>query len=152
MRREITRSSAIAWPIRRSSPRMGGPRLPSGWRRSGVSWRRADNKRTAGGGHPGGWDQMRYRLNGYAGYPVIVCATTCVDSIRTIPALQHDEKNPEDLDTNGEDHAADDWRYACMSRFRIEGLPAPPEPVQGMDTMSYERLLELERDRGRLGG
>ena len=44
----------------------------------------------------------------------------CVDSIRTIPALQHDEDNIEDVDTEGEDHAADETRYAVMSR------PWPP--------------------------
>jgi hypothetical protein len=30
--------------------------------------------------------------------------------------LQHDEVKAEDVDTDGEDHAADDWRYMCMSR------------------------------------
>ena len=29
---------------------------------------------------------------------------------------QHDENRPEDLDTEGEDHAVDDIRYACMCR------------------------------------
>jgi hypothetical protein len=37
-------------------------------------------------------------------------------SIRTIPALQHDPARPEDVNTESEDHAADEWRYACMSR------------------------------------
>jgi hypothetical protein len=47
---------------------------------------------------------------------MMVCFSTCTDSIRTIPVLQHDAMRPEDLDTDGEDHAADEWRYACMSR------------------------------------
>jgi hypothetical protein len=64
----------------------------------------------------GGWDQMRARLDGEEGKPMVYCFSTCVDSIRTIPVLQHDKTRPEDLDTDGEDHAADDWRYACMSR------------------------------------
>ncbi len=52
---------------------------------------------------------------------------TCVHSIRTLPALQHDSDNPEDVDTEGEDHAPDDIRYGCMSRPYI----APPkEPVR----------------------
>jgi hypothetical protein len=41
---------------------------------------------------------------------------TCVDSIRTIPSMQHDKVKPEDLDSDGEDHCADEVRYACMSR------------------------------------
>jgi nitrate reductase beta subunit len=47
---------------------------------------------------------------------MIVCSNTCIDSIRTIPTLQHDLDKAEDLDTEAEDHAADEWRYAIMSR------------------------------------
>jgi hypothetical protein len=36
--------------------------------------------------------------------------------IRTIPLLQYDEHKVEDLDTDGEDHIADAWRYFLMSR------------------------------------
>jgi hypothetical protein len=53
--------------------------------------------------------------------------STCVDSIRTIPVLQHDPHRAEDLDTKAEDHAADDWRYACMSRPWIKKLPKDAE-------------------------
>jgi hypothetical protein len=38
--------------------------------------------------------------------------------------LQHDLAKPEDLDTQSEDHAADDWRYACSSRPWIRKPPA----------------------------
>jgi hypothetical protein len=40
----------------------------------------------------------------------------CRDTIRTLPMMQHSETNPEDLDTDSEDHAVDEVRYACMSR------------------------------------
>lgn len=77
----------------------------------------ADNARVPQRGAMGGWDQMRARLVGDEdGNPMIVCFSTCVDSIRTIPALQHDTDRPEDLNTDMEDHPADDWRYGCMSR------------------------------------
>jgi len=36
--------------------------------------------------------------------------------IRTVPVLQHDQSRVEDLDTEAEDPAADETRYACMSR------------------------------------
>jgi hypothetical protein len=82
----------------------------------------------------GGWDQMRARIIGSAkrnedgspnwttGRPMIYTFSTCSDSIRTIPVLQHDPSRAEDLDTDAEDHAADDWRYACMSRPWIKSL------------------------------
>lgn len=50
------------------------------------------------------------------GTPMWYCFKTCVDLIRTLPALQHDMDNPEDCDTDGEDHAPDTLRYGLMSR------------------------------------
>jgi hypothetical protein len=81
-----------------------------------TGFREADNARVSQRGAMGGWDQLRARLVGDKERPLIYCFSTCMDSIRTIPALQHDRDKPEDLDTNTEDHAADDWRYGCMSR------------------------------------
>lgn len=37
--------------------------------------------------------------------------STCVNIIRTIPLLQHDDHHPEDVDSDGDDHAADELRY-----------------------------------------
>lgn len=91
----------------------GGPSIAERMR---IPWRPADNKRVAGRGQIGGWDQMRERMIGEDERPMLYCFSTCADSIRTIPVLQHDSNKPEDLDTDGEDHAADEWRYACMSR------------------------------------
>ena len=42
--------------------------------------------------------------------------STCRQLIRTLPVMQHDLNNPEDLDSDMEDHIADELRYACMSR------------------------------------
>lgn len=50
------------------------------------------------------------------GTPMWYCFKTCVHLIRTLPALQHDMDNPEDCDTDGEDHAPDALRYGLMSR------------------------------------
>lgn len=90
-------------------------------------WKKADNKRVPEKGRMGGWDQMRARMNGEDGRPLLYTFSTCVDSIRTIPALQHDTRKPEDLDTEAEDHAADEWRYACMSRPWIPVIHKEPE-------------------------
>lgn len=95
----------------------GGPSIAHRMMDRGVFFRPADNKRVTQRGAMGGWDQMRSRLNGdEEGRPMLLFFSTCVDSIRTIPALQHDQDRPEDLDTSAEDHAADETRYACMSR------------------------------------
>ncbi len=48
--------------------------------------------------------------------------STCTDSIRTLPALQHDPVKAEDVDTEQEDHAPDEIRYACMSRPYVRNI------------------------------
>lgn len=100
----------------------GGPSIKERHAKCAVYWKAADNKRVAGRGRIGGWDQMRDRLKGEEGKPMLYTFKTCYDSIRTIPSLQHDPNKPEDLDTNAEDHAADEWRYACMSRPWIRAI------------------------------
>ena len=110
----------------------GGPSILERMIRCGVTWRPADNKRVAAHGAMGGWDQMRQRFKGDEnGNPMLVFFSICAHSIRTIPALQHDANRPEDIDTESEDHAADETRYACMSRpyvTRNDGNQTPSRP------------------------
>ncbi len=109
----------------------GGPSIAARIAKKGPKFSRADNKRVGSRGALGGWDMMRARLKGDGdGRPMIYWFSTCTDSIRTIPVLQHDEKRPEDLDTDMEDHAADETRYACMSRQWLPPLPEKPKPEQ----------------------
>lgn len=96
---------------------VSGPSIGETLQRHGAIFRRADNTRTSRDKRMGGWDQMRARLRGNAdGHPMIFFFDTCRDLIRTLPMMQHDENRPEDLDTDGEDHAVDEVRYACLSR------------------------------------
>ncbi len=82
-----------------------------------MLWRRADNTRVSKKGAMGGWNALRQRLIGESiERPMLVVFDTCIHTVRTVPVLQHDSHNIEDIDTDGEDHAADEIRYACMSR------------------------------------
>jgi hypothetical protein len=94
----------------------GGPSRAEIMARRKVVWRPADNKRVGRNGAMGGWDEMRWRLRGHNERPMLYVFSTCRDFVRTVPTLQHDADKPEDLDTDGEDHVADEARYACMSR------------------------------------
>jgi hypothetical protein len=109
--------------------RNGGPSIMEAMLVKQCGWKKGDNRREPG------WSQMRQMLgnipltsdpNGPRTAPMLFCLETCDDSIRTIPTLQHDEDKQEDLDTEGEDHAGDDWRYAVMSRPWIKYAPATP--------------------------
>jgi hypothetical protein len=132
----------------------GGPSIAERMGNLKVHFSRADNKRVSQLGALGGWDQMRARLKGEDGRPMIYFFSTCLDSIRTIPALQHDPDRPEDLDTDGEDHAGDEVRYACMSRPWVP-KPQVQKPPQHMyvaqpdgsvrSTMTIQELIDRQK-------
>jgi hypothetical protein len=107
----------------------GGPSIAERMAKCGVAWRPADNSRVARLGALGGWDQLRQRLRGIDGRPMLYIFATCTELIRTLPALSHDERRPEDVCTEGEDHAADETRYACMARPMVRDEPKLPRPV-----------------------
>ena len=92
-----------------------------------------------------GWAELYGRLRGVDGVPMIYFFDTCVDTVRTLPVLQADMRRLEDVDTTGEDHAADDTRYACMSRpwVKVEKVKKPP---RWQKTMS-EMIGDLSRRR-----
>jgi len=60
----------------------------------------------------GGWslidEGLRVREDGL---PRILVYNTCRELIRTLPAIARDRRNPEDVDTKGEDHYLDAFRY-----------------------------------------
>lgn len=104
----------------------GGPSIAS---RMGVYFNRADNKRVGHNGAMGGWDQLRARLKGDGEKPMLFFFSTCTHTIRTLPMLQHDPMRAEDVDTDAEDHAADETRYACMSRPWVSSKSPERKPV-----------------------
>ena len=105
----------------------GGPSIHEMMAPITGRWRGADNKRIATLGALSGWDQMRARIKGdEEGGAMLVVFDTCRDFIRTVPVMQHDPARPEDLDTDGEDHVADEARYACMSRPLTARAAQPP--------------------------
>lgn len=112
-----------------------------------ILFRRADNARVSKKGAIGGWDQMRSRLIGEGdGRPMLVIFSTCIDSIRTVPLLQHDNDNIEDVNTDSEDHAADDIRYGCMSRPWTK--PSPVEnPERWPTDLTINELIKRQQKR-----
>lgn len=109
----------------------GGPARSEVFSRSKVYFRRADNKRVGSNGAMGGWDEMRSRLKGQGGVPMLYVFETCRDFIRTVPALPHDQNKPEDVDTSAEDHVADETRYACMSRPWVRPVEKAEDKPRG---------------------
>lgn len=77
-----------------------------------------------------GWMQVHYRLAfDREGYARMYVFEGCNAFIRTIPLLMYDEHKVEDLDTDGEDHVADEVRYMCMARPIAPVLEEQPTPI-----------------------
>ena len=97
--------------------------------RYGIYFTPGDHKRIPG------WMQCHYRLQfDEQGFARCYVFENCKSFIRTLPTLQFDEVAPEDLDTTGEDHIADEWRYLCMAR-PIRPMAKVPEMVQLADPL-----------------
>jgi hypothetical protein len=137
----------------------GGPSIAERMARAteGAVWfNRADNRRVGLRGAMGGWDQVRARLKGDRdeGRPMLYAFSTCRDFIRTLPALQHDPIRPEDVDTEGEDHAPDEARYACMSRPYALDEPAKPKDIiaEMLRPRTWDEILEeFEQEEAEAG-
>jgi len=49
--------------------------------------------------------------------PLLLVMDHCTHWLRTVPYMTYDARDPEDVDTNLEDHAYDQTRYAVMSEY-----------------------------------
>ena len=77
--------------------------------RYGVYFERGDNRRVAG------WMQLHNRLDfDQNGVPMLYVFSGCSEFIRTVPTLQYSRMHAEDVDSDMEDHIADETRYLCM--------------------------------------
>jgi hypothetical protein len=126
--------------------------------RNGVPCLRADNDRINGWARLHEWLVSTTVGGGDRSIPMLqFCAATCPYSIRTIPAMVVDDHKPEDLRTKGtEDHAADETRYAVMSRPPLRSSREKYKPRKKSfppNSMGWEinRILRRENRRRRLG-
>ena len=104
----------------------------------GIYFSPGDNKRVAG------WMMVHYymAIDEY-GESMMYIFSNCKAFIRTIPALQYDDHKVEDLDTDMEDHVADEVRYFCMSR------PIKPRVAKPRDRFSENPMavyLDIKKE------
>lgn len=79
--------------------------------RKGLPMRASDNDRN------NGWIRCHQLLRAAPdGAPWLSISPDCAYGKRTVPSMVQDKKNPDDLDTNKDDHWVDAWRYGAMSR------------------------------------
>ncbi len=141
--RRITRS--IADPSMWSGDGHSGEDYAETFARAGVALSKADNERVLG------WGRLRHWLrNAPDGLPWLMYHPRCTTSIRTLPGLVRDKSDPDDVDTTGEDHAADADRYGVMGR------PTPTtlhEPILRIpDGSPFQIMQDLKPNKVRLSG
>lgn len=96
------------------------------YKKEGIILTKADNDRLSG----------KRKINNILadlpdGEPGLQIFETCPHMIEQLSSLAADERNPEDVDTNQEDHAYDDLRYALTNERRAEQRNAPrPTPAR----------------------
>jgi hypothetical protein len=103
--------ATVADPSVFSNHRGAGKSIADMWRDAGLRVTRAKNQRVAG------WTNVRQYLWDYEQERSrLFIFDTCTNLIRTLPLAQHDDDNPEDMDTDGDDHALDALRYLLAVR------------------------------------
>lgn len=100
----------------------------------GVYLLPAKNERVAG------WGRVRdyLRRDSYGVPGIRIIGSACPNLVRTLPEQVTDSVNPEDIDTDGEDHAVDALRYLCMTRDR-KYRPAAPVSTSLVDEIDARR-------------
>jgi hypothetical protein len=86
---------------------------------AGVRWERSDKNP---GSRVNGWELIRQRLSESKKHPMekpgLFVFEHCRQFLRTVPTLPRDEKKPDDIDTDAEDHIADEVRYRVSAPRR----------------------------------
>lgn len=103
------------------------------------AFKQADNERISG------WAQIRRRLR--PDPALLYIFETCPYLIETLPGLVIDEKRPEDLDTTGEDHAADALRYLCKERMLETNFIEKVEPVKRGVVRVQDYVNQIRREQ-----
>jgi phage terminase large subunit len=109
-----------------------GESIAETFQRHGVPTVKSNNDRI------NGWQRV-YEMFRDApdGTPWLTVDPGCKYLIRTVPLQMQDKNNPEDVNTHGDDHAADALRYGAMSRTMF--LPTKPRVENPMWSAAWWR-------------
>jgi len=112
--------------------RKGGSTIAEAFARRGLLFIPSSKRRIDG------WNLMhQYLYWDEVKKPKLIHFNTCYNSVRTLPALIHDDKNPEDVNTRCEDHPEDCDRYFLMALHETR----TPKPLTDI-----EKKLQLRRE------
>ena len=84
-----------------------------------------------------GWQELYGRIDD----GMLYAFNDCQAFIRCIPTMQADPAKPEDVLKEGEDHPADEARYACMSRPRKRAKPIPVDTTVRVKPITFNDIM-----------
>lgn len=123
--------------------RGNGPSVFEIFSGEGIQFQRADMRRATG------WIQIRERLVGKDGKPLIYWTTETEDGLELLANLQHDLNDPSDV-AAGDDHDPDMTRYACQSRPFVRKAPEAQRPQFTTPTIDDLWTIRDQQMRGRM--
>jgi hypothetical protein len=81
--------------------------------------------------------------------PMVKVFNSCKGFWRTLPQMREDPRNPEDVDTDQEDHIYDEFRYMCMARpIRPKVVPRVPSGSFQAERMKLIRAKKYANRHG----
>jgi hypothetical protein len=99
--------------------------------RHGLPMLKGDNDRK------NGWQRCHELLRlAPDGRPWLTVDVKCVYGLRSLPAQVSEKKDPDDVNTGGDDHWVDAWRYGAMSRF-VAGNRKPQKAAPKAGSFAY---------------
>lgn len=110
---------------------------------NGVAIMPADNDRSEGWSSVREYLRLREYMNGKS--PWVHISRDCPNLIRTLPALVHSERKPEEVADGLEDHAPDTLRYGLRSRAPIFNVKQT-RPMTHLE--AAERQMERNQRKG----
>jgi hypothetical protein len=81
---------------------------------------------------------------------LLYATSDCEAFIRCIPSIQADPSKPEDVLKEGEDHPADEARYACMSRPRKKAKPIEVDHSVKVKPITFHDIMNDRRTERRM--
>lgn len=117
-----------------------GERRVEAYIKAGLNMVKADNSRVDG------WANMRRYLHRDK---ITFFRGRCAAALRTLPKLNPDKHNIEDVDTNEEDHAADSVRYLLAQRPLAAAL-TPEAKAAKMEREAQESVEKAQREKYRI--
>lgn len=144
---EIARAiikAGTEWDISGADPSIfnhqGGESIGDQLAKAGLSLNAADNDRISG------WAEIRLRLR--CSPPMLYIFSHLTEAIDTISALPRSQKDPEDADTEANDHIPDALRYLCKLRT-LENTYIEPVKIGTKGVIDVKTYIDNKRNAAR---